>query len=107
MAERRMPLAAIISAVREGMVYEVTHHQDPLDPERVPDRNPWPGRVIKVDGFSIHMVHAAGEAGKREMVALLRADQAELDPDGTIRLYGGGAGQEPGDLFLTLAPVTG
>ena len=28
-----------------------------------------------------------------------------MDPDGTIRLYGGGAGQDPGDLFLTLVPV--
>jgi len=89
------------------MVYNVTHHQDPLDPGKVPGRSMWPGRVIKVDGASIYLVHAAGEAGKREMVAQLRADQAELDPDGTIRLYGGGAGQEPGDLFLTLAPVPG
>jgi hypothetical protein len=111
MAERRMPLTAIKSAVREDMVYDVTSHY--LDPAKVPG-HPCAGttrrRVTRVNGSSVYMVPVgapAGEAGRWPAFKWPKADQAEMDPDGTIRLYGGGASQGPGDLFLTLAPVTG
>jgi hypothetical protein len=34
-----------------------------------------------------------------------RAAQIEADADGTVRFFGGGAGQEPDELCLTLRPV--
>lgn len=103
----RMPLTAIKSAVRPGSIYDVTNHyiRRPEHPSYATTRR----RVTRVTGSSVYMVPepppADIAAPKWPTFTWPRASQAEMDSDGTIRLYGGGAGQRPDELFLMLIPV--
>jgi hypothetical protein len=101
-----MPLEAVKSVVRQGGVYDVTNHY--VTREDHPCHGTTRRRVTKVNSSSVYMVPAAAPAdaeAKWPAFKWPKATQVEMDPDGTIRLYGGGAGQQPGELFLTLVPV--
>jgi hypothetical protein len=97
---KRMPLTDIKSAVRPGNVYEVTNHHLTR-----PD-HPWFGTsrrtVTRVTSSRFYLSYPDHGVS---YVDWPRASQADMDPDGTIRLYGGGAGQRPDELFLTLVPA--
>lgn len=104
---RRMPLTAIKSAVGPGQVWDVTNHYITR-----PDHSCYGTtrrRVTKVNSSSVYMVLDTAPADAEAQWPTFtwpKAAQAAMDADGTIRLYGGGAGQQSGDPFLTLTPVS-
>lgn len=98
-----MPLTAIKTTVQRGMVFDVTNHFI-TRPEHScfgTTRR----RVARVTTTSVYMTQQDGSTRPYPTFTWPRATQVQMDPDGTIRLYGGGAGQGPDDLFLTLTPV--
>ena len=96
-------LAQIKQTVRPGQIYDVTNHY--ITRQDHPAYGTTRRTVSRTTGKRIYLTRAGhrGETG----VDWPRAAQVQRDPDGTIRLYGGGIGQEPEELFLTLVPVPG
>jgi hypothetical protein len=101
MTGNRVPLATIKEAVAPGRVFEVTNHiiTRPDHPLSGTIRR----TVTRTTSRRFYLSHPA--RGESE-VDWPPAAQVQMDGDGTIRLYGGGLGQDPDDLFLTLVPVT-
>ena len=95
-----MTLAEIKRHVRPGQVYDVTNHY--ITRTDHPAFGTTRRTVTRITGSRIYLTYAGGgESG----VAWPNAPQVSMDANGVIQLRGGGAGQQPGDLFLTLTPV--
>ncbi len=92
----RMPLTAIKSAVSPGKSYDVTDHRAGPSGSGTARRT-----VTRVTAGRFYLSYPHHGVPH---VDWPRAAQAEMDADGTIRLYGG-PGQQPGELFLTLVPA--
>lgn len=106
MPEKRMPLTAIKSTVYPGRVFDVTNHF--IKREDHPGFGTTRRSVTRVTGSRIYMSLVAtdvGKPGKEREIDWPPASRCDMDPDGTIRLYGGGCNQKPDELFLTLVPV--
>jgi hypothetical protein len=104
-----MTLAEIKRRVETGQFYDVTNHYitRPGHPSFGTTRRV----VVRTTTSRIYLSMAAadlepGHAEPAREIDWPKARQVQMDDDGVIRLYGGGAGQDPGDLFLTLVPVT-
>lgn len=97
-----MTLAEIKRMVQPGQVYNVTNHYI-TRPEH-PNYGTTRRTVTRVTGQRVYL-EREGEGQREREVEWPKAAQVQADPDGTIRLYGGGGGQGPSDLFVTLAPV--
>jgi hypothetical protein len=94
-----MPTATQIrSSVKVGQVYDVTNHF--IQRADHPCFGTRRVTVTAVNGSSFTLDNA--QWGTRWP----KASQLQQDADGTIRMFGGGAGQKPDDPFLTLVPVT-
>jgi hypothetical protein len=94
-------LAAIKRSMQAGHEYDVTNHYITR-----PDHASYGTQrrtLVKVNGSALWLTNQAHPEGAR--VEWPKAGQAEMDDDGTVRLYGGGTGQKPDELFLTLVPV--
>jgi hypothetical protein len=87
-------LADVKRAVKAGQVYDVTNHY--ITREDHPCFGTRRATVTKVNGTSFYL------SGSQWGIPWPKAGQAEVAADGTVRLYGGGAGQPDADLFLTL-----
>lgn len=61
--------------------------------------------ITRVTGSRFYY-EAEDRRGGEGYIEWPKAAQVQRDPDGTVRLYGGGGGQCPTDLFITLVPVT-
>jgi hypothetical protein len=94
-------LAAARDVIRPGVMLEMTNHY-------ITD----PGHYCY--GTARRLVLAADEDAftvelgghpDGDRIPWPPAGQVQADEDGTVRLYGGGKGQAPGDLFLTVRPV--
>jgi hypothetical protein len=90
-------LAEIKRAVQPGQVYDVTNHY--ITRTSHPCYGTRRDTITAVTGSSFRW------ASTQWATKWPRASQVQMDADGTIRLYGGGAGQKPDELFLTLTPV--
>jgi hypothetical protein len=99
-----MTLAEIKRRVQPGQVYDVTNHF--ITRTDHPSYGTTRRAVTRVTSKRFYLSARPPGSGESE-VDWPPAAQAQMDPDGTIRLYGGGLGQQPGDLFLTLVPVQG
>jgi hypothetical protein len=97
-------LAEIKRAVQAGQIYDVTNHH--IKREDHSCFGTTRRRVAKTTGSSVYLA-PAGTTGVPQWPSFAwpKASQVQMDQDGTIRLYGGGCGQKPDDLFLTLVPV--
>jgi hypothetical protein len=103
-----MTLAETKRCVQAGQVYDVTNHF--ITRQDHPSFGTTRRAVVGTTASRIYMSMAAadlepGHAEPARAIAWPKAPQVQMDDDGVIRLYGGGAGQDPGDLFLTLVPV--
>ena len=102
-----MTLAEIKRRVQAGQVYDVTNHfitrQDhaSFGTTRRVVTGPWPAAST----CRWRPPTSKGHAKLAREIDWPKASQVQMDDDGVIRLYGGGAGQDPSDLFLTLVPV--
>lgn len=96
----RMPLTAVKSAVRPGSAWDVTNHH--ITREDHPAFGTTRRSVTRVTGSRVYLAYPDHRESHFDWP---RAAQVQMDPDGTIRLYGGGAGQRPDELFLTLVPA--
>jgi len=94
-----MTLAEIKRRVQAGQVYDVTNHY--IKRTDHPCFGTRHETIAEVNGSSFRF------ASSRWGISWPKAAQAQMDADGTIRLYGGGAGQAADELFLTLTPVPG
>jgi hypothetical protein len=101
-------LGQVKEAIRPGRQFDVTNHY--ISREAHPG-HPWAGTTRRtigdVNSAAFYFELPAGDNPANGRRPWPKASQVELDGDGTIRLFGGGAGQQPGDLFLTLVPVAG
>lgn len=102
------PRREIIGSVYPGSCWDITNH---YVTERRPD-HPCAGTTRRVvsecNGSAFYTVlhpTLVGHHAKGSRVEWPNAGQLERDDDGTIRLYGGGAGQAIDELFLTLTPA--
>jgi hypothetical protein len=96
-----MTLADIKRRVQAGQVYNVTNHY--ITRTDHPGYGTTRRTVTRVTTSRFYLAYATG----REVpVDWPKAAQVSADADGVIRFLGGGAGQQPGELFLTLTPVT-
>lgn len=113
-----MTATDIKSAVREGTWWIITNHY--IDRESHPCYGTRRRYITESNSSAFYTcepnpVFADGSGGgfdppilrnlKGSRVEWPRRSQMEMDPDGTIRLYGGGINQGPRDLFLTLVPA--
>lgn len=95
-----MTPAEIKRRVQRGQVYLVTNH--------FITRTDHPGygttrrTVTRVTSQRMYM---AQENRRETAIDWPKANQVQMDDDGTIRLYGGGLSQDPDALFLTLVPA--
>jgi hypothetical protein len=97
-----MTLAEIKRRVQKDQVYDVTNHY--ITRTDHPGYGTTRRTVTRVTSTRFYLAYATG----REVpVDWPKAAQVSADDGGVIRLLGGGAGQQPGELFLTLVPVTG
>jgi hypothetical protein len=95
-----MTLADIKRHVRPGQVYDVTNHY--ITRTGHPAFGTTRRTVTRITASRIYLAYArGGESG----IDWPKATQVSMDAKGVIRLRGGGAGQQPGDLLVTLAPV--
>ena len=103
MTGNRVPLATIKAAVCPGRIFDVTNHliTRPDHPLSGTTRR----TVTRTTRQRFYLSHPHPDRDEGE-VTWPKAAQVQMDGDGTIRLYGGGLGQDPDDLFLTLVPVT-
>lgn len=100
-----MTAKAIRAEIAPGAVFDVTNHY--ITREDHPCHGTQRRTIVRTNTAAFY-VSLDGVPGHTESrVDWPRASQIERDQDGTIRMYGGGAGQKPGELFLTLAPVPG
>lgn len=95
-----MTLADIKRHVQPGQVYDVT------SPYITGTDHPAFGTtrrtVTRITGSRIYLTYSGGgESG----IDWPNAPRASMDANGVIQLRGGGAGQQPDELFLTLTPV--
>jgi hypothetical protein len=96
----KMTLAHIKNHVRPGQVYDVTNHY--ITRTDHPAFGTTRRTVTRTTTSRIYLAYTGGgESG----IDWPRTAQASMDADGVIQLRGGGAGQQPDDLFLTLTPV--
>jgi hypothetical protein len=100
MTGNRVPLAAAKSAVCPGRVFDVTNHHITR-----PDHPSFGTARRTVTPTTSRRFYLSHPARAESEVDWPKAAQVQMDADGTIRLYGGGLGQKPGELFLTLVPV--
>ena len=102
-----MTLAEIKRQVTVGQVYDVTNHY--ITRVDHPCYGTTRRVVAKVTGSSVYLsLHSDAlqvMPGPYPTFAWPKACQVEMRPGGVIQLYGGGAGQKPTDLYLTLTPV--
>jgi hypothetical protein len=96
-------LAAIKRSVVAGQVYDVTNHY--ITRVDHPAYGTTRRTVARVTGSSVYMAAAGGEVPPWPAFKWPRASQVAARPGGVILLYGGGAGQQPDELFLALTPV--
>lgn len=96
-------LADIRRSVQPGNVYDVTNHY--IKREDHPSFGTNRRTVIRATSARFYLSHERRADGSP--IDWPKAAQAQMDLDGTIRLYGGGLGQQPHELFLTLLPVKG
>lgn len=102
-----MTLTAVKHLVQPGQVYDVTNHY--ITRTDHPAYGTTRRKVTKVTGSSVYLgyVLPSGDVVSAEWptFAWPKASQVQADDDGTVRLYGMGAGQPADALFLTLKPV--
>ena len=96
-----MTLADIKRLVQPGQVWDVTNHYI----SRTDHRSYGTARrtIIRVTGSRFYMAQIAGDG--ENPVDWPKTAQVSISADGVIRLFGGGASQQPDELFLTLVPV--
>ena len=99
MTQPRIPLASIKSAVYPGKVYDITNHA--IQDEDQPGYGTTRRVVTRVTSGRFYLSYPDHGLPHVDWPPAVRA---QMDADGTIRLYGG-PGQQPSDLFLTLVPA--
>lgn len=100
-------MAALADAKRlvtAGKVYDVTNHY--ITRETHPSFGTNRRTVTRVTSDRFYLTQPTRHDGESP-VPWPKAAQVQVDEDGTVRLFGGGTSQGPGDLFLTLVPVQG
>jgi hypothetical protein len=95
-----MTLAEIKRHVQPGQVYDVTNHY--ITRTDHPAFGTTRRTVTRTTASRIYLAYAGGgESG----IDWPKAPQVSMDAGSVIQFHGGGAGQQPGDLFVTLTPV--
>jgi hypothetical protein len=90
-------LAEVKRAIRPGAAYDVTNHY--ITRADHPCYGTRRDTVAAVTGSSFRW------ASSQWATKWPKATQVQMDGDGTIRLYGLGAGQQADEPFLTMRPV--
>lgn len=93
-------LAAIKHTFQPGQVYEVTNHYITRR-----DHSAYGTTRRTVTRTTTARLYMAQPGLRESGIDWPKASQVRVDPDGTIHFYGGGTGQQPADLFLTLRPA--
>lgn len=94
--DRRGSLSAAKAAAQPGTTWAVTNHY--ITREDHAGFGTTQRRVERVTGSRVYFENGS-------YLDWPKAAQVERDDDGTIRLFGGGVGQQPADLFVTLRPT--
>jgi hypothetical protein len=95
-----MTLAEIKRHVQPGQIYDVTNHYITRTDHSAFGTTR--RTVTRITGSRIYLTYSGGgESG----IDWPNAPQVSMDANGVIQLRGGGTGQQPGELFLTLTPV--
>jgi hypothetical protein len=95
-------LAEIKRTVEAGQVYDVTNHY--ITRTDHPAYGTTRRKVTRALSSRFYLEYA-DRPGNQSPVDWPRASQVQRADDGTLHLYGGGIGQKPDELFLTLVPV--
>jgi hypothetical protein len=94
-------LAEIKRRVHPGQVYDVTNHYITKADHLACGTTR--RTVTRVTAARFYMAYLAG--GDEGPVDWPKSAQVSVDDTGVIRLRGGGARQQPDELFMTLVPV--
>lgn len=91
---------ALRDRIKVGDVFDVTNHY--IKREDHPSYGTTRRTITATNTAAFYMALGGRKANRQEWP---RVDRFTVEDDGTIKLYGGGIGQAPTDLFLTLTPV--